>query len=87
MRTTVTLDPDVERMIRRAMRERSISFKAALNEAARTGLAGENKKAAKRFVQKTFAMGAEQPFRWDKALAIADAMEDEELMRKMALRK
>ena len=37
MRTTVTLDPDVERLIRDAMRERAISFKEALNEAARIG--------------------------------------------------
>jgi hypothetical protein len=28
-----------------------------------------------------------QHFRWDKALAAADAMEDEELVRKFALRK
>ena len=87
MRTTVTLDPDVERLIKSAMRERSISFKVALNEAARTGLSGEKHKRAQKFVQKTYPMGEEQEFRWDKALAIADAIEDEELMRKMALRK
>jgi len=29
MRTTVTLDPDVERLIRNAMKERGISFKEA----------------------------------------------------------
>jgi hypothetical protein len=38
-------------------------------------------------VQKTFALGAEQNFRWDKALAAADALEDEELTRKLSLRK
>ncbi len=32
-------------------------------------------------------MGAEQNFRWDKALAAADAIEDEELSRKIVLRK
>jgi hypothetical protein len=32
-------------------------------------------------------MGEGQEFRWDKALAIADAIEDEELSRKLALRK
>ena len=30
MRTTVTLDPDVERSIRDVMRERTISFKEAV---------------------------------------------------------
>ncbi|HCC58984.1 MAG TPA: antitoxin [Solibacterales bacterium] len=87
MRTTVTLDPDVERLIRDAMRERGLSFKEALNEAARIGLRGKPPKRTKPFTQKSFRMGAPQDFRWDKALAVADALEDEELNRKLALRK
>jgi hypothetical protein len=38
-------------------------------------------------VQKTFAMGSEQNFRWEEALAAADAIADEESARKLALRK
>ena len=38
MRTTVTLDADTERLLRSAMRERDVSFKAALNDAVRRGL-------------------------------------------------
>jgi uncharacterized protein (DUF433 family) len=40
-----------------------------------------------RFVQETFSLGAKQGFRWDKALATADAIEDEEIIRKLALSK
>ena len=87
MRTTVTLDPDVERLLRDAMRERAVSFKEALNEAARIGLRGKGPKRARKFVQKSFGMGASQEFRWDKALAAADAIEDAELSRKLTLRK
>jgi hypothetical protein len=87
MRTTVTLDPDVERLIRDAMRERAVSFKEVLNEAARMGLSLNGPKRARKFVQKSFGMGASQEFRWDKALAVADAIEDEELSRKLTLRK
>jgi hypothetical protein len=87
MRTTVTLDPDVERLIRDAMKERAISFKEALNEAARIGLRSNGPKRARKFTQKTFRMGEVQEFRWDKALAVADALEDEELKRKIMLRK
>jgi hypothetical protein len=87
MRTTITLDPDVERLIRDAMRERSISFKQALNEAARNGLRGKQNKRVQKFAQTTFRMGEGQEFRWDKALAVADAIEDEELNRKLSLRK
>jgi len=73
MRTTVTLDPDVERLIKDAMRERGISFKEALNEAARGGLRAP--------------MGGEQLFRWDKALSVADAIEDEERVREFSMGK
>jgi hypothetical protein len=87
MRTTVTLDPDAERLLRNAMRERGISFKQALNDAVRTGLTHRIRRGRGRFVQKSFPLGAEQYFRWDKALAAAEAMEDEELGRKLSLRK
>jgi len=40
MRTTVTLDPDVERMIKDAVRRTGTSFKAVLNQAIREGLSG-----------------------------------------------
>jgi hypothetical protein len=39
VRTTVTLDPDTRLLIERAMKERGLSFKQALNEAIRAGLA------------------------------------------------
>ena len=49
MRTTVTLDPDVERLIKDVMKERAISFKEALNEAARAGLRGKERKRPQKF--------------------------------------
>jgi hypothetical protein len=85
MRTTITLDPDTERIIRDMMRERGISFKHAVNDAIRSAKIPPKPSGVPKF--KTFAMGAEQYFRWDKALATADAIEDEELIRKMALQK
>jgi hypothetical protein len=39
MRTTVTLDPDVEQLLRDAMQRHRQSFKEALNQAIRNGLA------------------------------------------------
>ena len=87
MRTTATLEPEVEQLLHRSMKERGLSFKKALNDAVKAGLTQGNKKAAKPFVQKTHSMGAEQTFRWDKALAAAAALEDEELVHKLALRK
>lgn len=87
MRTTITLDADVEALIRNVMKERGISFKEALNFAVRAGLTTQSRRGRRSFVQKSFSLGAEQNFRWDKALEAAAAMEDEELSRKIALRK
>ena len=68
MRTTITLEPDVQALIRTAMKERGISFKEALNAAVRAGLT-QAKQKRRSFVQRTFPLGCEQNFRWDKALA------------------
>jgi hypothetical protein len=84
MRTTVTLDPDTHAHVRRLMRERSLSFKEALNTAIRAGAA----KPARPFVARTptFDMG-EPRLPLDKALRLAAELEDEEIVRKLAVRK
>ena len=87
MRTTVTLDPDVESMLRKAMRKRSLSFKEALNQALRVGLAAKPSGAPRRYRLKTFRMGFQPGAQIDKALSLAAAMEDEEILRKLSLRK
>jgi hypothetical protein len=87
MRTTVTLDPDVEQLLQVAMKERGLSFKEALNQSIRAGLSREKQGKSRRFTQQTFSMGPEQYFRWEKTLAAAEAMEDEEILRKVSLKK
>lgn len=86
MRTTITLEPDVQALIQNAMKERGLSFKETLNAAVRAGLT-QNKPKSRKFTQKSYPMGSDQNFRWDKALATAAAIEDEELGRKLSLRK
>jgi len=86
MRTTITLDPDVELLIRRAISARGLSFKEAVNTAIRAGLTIPTDRKTE-FKQRTFQLGAEQQFRWAKALETAAAMEDEELVRKLSMRK
>lgn len=79
MRTTVTLDADTEQLIRRRMRERGISFKEALNEAIRSGVAGASVVA---FRTETASMG-ESRVNLDRALQIAADLEDDELLRRI----
>ena len=58
MRTTVTLEKDVERMLRDAMHRSRKSFKQTLNAALRTGLSGKTVQTkARRFVVQARPMG------------------------------
>ncbi len=84
MRTTITLEADVEALVRRLMRERGLSFKEAVNLAIRTGLtSGEGSPS---FSTPTRDLGvASIPL--DKALALAGELEDEHLVRKLSVRK
>ena len=80
MRTTVTLDTDTEQLLRRRMRERGISFKQALNDAIRAGLAADAPRPA--FETRTARLG-ESRVNLDRALQLAGDLEDDELVRRM----
>ncbi|HTZ87614.1 MAG TPA: hypothetical protein VMB05_13180 [Solirubrobacteraceae bacterium] len=80
MRTTVTLDPDVEAKLKATMRERGVSFKAALNDAVRLGL-GASAPVARPYKMQTAPLGVR--INIVKANQIAGEWEDEEILRKM----
>ena len=86
VRTTVTLDPDVAEQIKALARSRNLSFKAALNSAVRAGLAAE-RGGARRYQAPTRPMGLRPGADLTHALRLADALDDEEIGRKLALRK
>ena len=73
MRTTVTLDPDVEAILRKAMRKRDISFKEALNQAIRDGLMARPQLGSRPYRLKTFRMGFRPEFPLEQALSAAAA--------------
>jgi hypothetical protein len=80
VRTTVTLEPDVDALVRKAMRERGVTFRQAINDAIRTGLRGRPGRTRVRI--RTYPIGLRPDVDWDKALQIAAELEDEELLRK-----
>jgi hypothetical protein len=86
MRTTVTLDPDVEAKLKATMRERGVSFKAALNDAVRSGL-DRGSREPKLYRMPTDPMGLQPGINLDKALRLAGELEDEEIIRKLELGK
>lgn len=83
----MTLDPDVEALLRRTMRERGLSFKAALNQAIRDGLVKVPALKPRPYRLKTYRMGFRPEFPLDKALSLAAGLEDEEIARKLSVRK
>lgn len=81
MRTTVTLDPDVAELIRRAMRERGMSFKQAVNDAIRAGVVGGAHAEARPFP--THDLG-EPVVDVTAALRLAGELEDRSLAANLA---
>ena len=88
MRTTLTLDDDVAAKLDGVAHKKKLPFKRVVNEALRAGLTQmEHPCQPKRYKLKTFKMGFSPAYNWDKALSIAAEIEDEEILRKMSLRK
>jgi hypothetical protein len=86
MRTTVTLDPDVAEQLKALARRRNSSFKAALNDAVRAGLAAE-RGGSRPYKMPTGKLGVRPGIDLTKALQLAYELEDEEIIRKLDLRK
>jgi hypothetical protein len=83
MRTTITLDPDVELLLKDAMRERDTTFKEVVNSALRRGLHQRPVQPVPKFVQTVYDMG--RPLvDLTKAGALADELDDLERIAKMA---
>jgi hypothetical protein len=75
MRTTVTLDPDVEALVKQAMRERGLTFNQAVNDAIRAGMKGGSGGGTPELP--VFDMG-ESLIDVTEALRLADELEDAE---------
>lgn len=78
MRTTVTLDPDVESLLRKEVRRRGEPFKQVLNNAIRAGLRSTARRDES-FQPLTFDMGKPR-VDITKAAALAAELEDSELV-------
>lgn len=86
VRTTVRIDPDLAARLRRIARERGISFKEALNSALRIGI-GQPTIGARPYRLRPRRLGLRPSVDLDRGLRLAAAMEDEETIRKLELRK
>ena len=88
MRTTLTLDPDVAADLKRRARRTGKPFRQLVNDAVRAGLRAQDAPPASPYRLKPVSMGGPLPgIDLDHALRLAGALEDEELARKLELRK
>jgi hypothetical protein len=79
MRTTVTIDDDVEKKLRAAVRRSGRPFKQVLNDALRQGLAAPAQRALTHFRQPQFDMGSPL-VDLTKAANLAAELEDQETL-------
>jgi hypothetical protein len=86
MRTTLTLDPDVAAKLKDEAQRRGISFKEAVNSNLRRGLASAEP-ATSAYRVRPRPMRAKPGLDLDQARDVADRLEDEEVLRKMSMRK
>ena len=88
MRTTLTLDKDLAAALREEARRSRQPLKRIVNETLRAGLAARKRPAARRYRLSPVALGGVVPgVDIDKALRLADALEDEAIARKLEMRK
>ena len=89
MRTTLTIEDRIARDLKEIAHRSGKPFKAVVNETLQAGLAaGKERRKPTRYRLPAVSLGGvRHDIDLDKALALADALEDEELVRKMELRK
>jgi len=78
MRTTVTLDPDAEQVVRERMAAKGISFKRALNDVIRDGAGGHAD-----YVFRTPTVEVELLVDVTRVNALLGELEDQALLEKM----
>ena len=89
MRTTLTLDDRVAKALKALAHRSGKPFKRVVNETLQAGLAAAEAPAkARRYRVKPVSLGGVVPgIDLTKALRLADALEDDEIARKLELRK
>ncbi len=84
MRTTLTIDDALLRQLRQKALDTGKPFKQVVNDTLRLGLTQTTGPQREPYRCPSFSMGQPRwPVNLDKATALADALEDEELISKM----
>jgi hypothetical protein len=88
MRTTLTIDDSIAEVLKDLAHRSKKPFKEVVNETLRAGLSARQVPRAKPYRVKPASLGDVLPgINLDKALALADALEDQEIAAKIKRRK
>ena len=88
MRTTLTIDDGIAKALKELAHRSNRSFKEVVNETLRAGLSAKRAPKAKPYRVKPVSLGGVLPgVDLDKALALADALEDQEIAAEIERRK
>jgi hypothetical protein len=88
MRTTLTLDDDLAAALKEKAYRSGAPFRKVVNEALRAGLSEAGRHPARRYRLRSASLGGVLPgVDLDRALRLADSLEDVEQARKLEMRK
>jgi len=83
MRTTVTLDPDTEALLREEMQRNGVSFKEALNAGIRRGTLATHRDRPRLEVKPLFGAPFPAEFQDKSFNRVADELDDDETLREL----
>ncbi len=83
MRTTVTLDPDVARKLKKRMADRNLTFKETLNQTLRFALNAAGAHKTPKCKLETFALEFKPGIDPSRLNQLVDQLEVEDYLRKM----
>jgi hypothetical protein len=88
MRTTVRIDDDLLLELKERSRQENLSFAKLINSLLRRGLSAseQDRQPKGRYRERAVSMG-KPAIDLDRALGVASGLEDEEILRKLSLRK
>lgn len=89
MRTTLTIDDNIAKTLKEMAHRSGKSYKQVVNETLRSGIAATKViKKSKPYHLKPVSLGKVSPgYNLTKALQLAESLEDEEIAKKLDMRK
>ena len=86
MRTTLTIDDELLQVLKAEALRRKRPFKEIVNETLRRGIAGANA-PQEPYRMPTFELGHPPKMDLDRGLRLVDVIEDDEIQRKLHVKK